>query len=60
MKIQILVIDEIYLLTNNVIDAMDHYLRNYSASEWNASLPLGGRQLVVSGELYQIEPYEER
>lgn len=54
--IRILVIDEISLIKRNEIEAIDFVLRKLTKTEEEAGLPLGGRQLIVAGDPFQLEP----
>lgn len=47
-----IVIDEISMVRADLLDAIDHKLRQYR----NPSLPLGGVQLVMIGDLQQLPP----
>ncbi len=54
-KIRVLIIDEISLLTAEVLDSIDAVLRDLAPTDMDSSLPLGGRQLVVAGDPFQLE-----
>ena len=50
--IDILVIDEISMVRADILDAIDDVLRRYR----NRSLPFGGVQLLMIGDLHQLAP----
>lgn len=50
--IDILVIDEISMVRADILDAIDEVLRRYR----NRSLPFGGVQLLMIGDLHQLAP----
>ncbi len=50
--LDLLVIDEISMVRADVLDAMDDVLRRYR----NRSLPFGGVQLLMIGDLHQLSP----
>lgn len=50
--IDLLVIDEISMVRADVLDAIDEVLRRYR----NRSLPFGGVQLLMIGDLHQLSP----
>ncbi len=52
MHLDVLIIDEISMVRPDVIDAIDYILR----SARNSALPLGGVQLVMFGDLFQLPP----
>lgn len=51
-KAQLLIIDEISMVRSDILDAMDVILRAYC----NRHLPFGGKQLLLVGDLFQLEP----
>lgn len=51
-SIDTIVIDEISMVRADILDAIDAKLRRYR----NASLPLGGVQLVMIGDIQQLPP----
>lgn len=51
-SLDLLVIDEISMVRSDLLDAVDSVLRNYRRS----SLPFGGVQLLMIGDLYQLTP----
>ncbi|SHI60887.1 Helicase [Mesonia phycicola] len=52
-KMDTLIIDEISMVRADVLDAIDYSLRKNTN---NLSLPFGGKQLVMIGDLFQLEP----
>ena len=50
--LDLLVIDEISMVRSDLLDAIDDVLRHYRRS----SLPFGGVQLLMIGDLYQLTP----
>lgn len=52
---QILILEEAFLLTSQMFDALDHVLRHLSPPHLR-TLPLGGRQIILAGDPYQLEP----
>lgn len=51
-SLDLLVIDEISMVRSDLLDAVDGVLRHYRRS----SLPFGGVQLLMIGDLYQLTP----
>ncbi len=51
-SLDLLVIDEISMVRSDLLDAIDDVLRHYRRS----SLPFGGVQLLMIGDLYQLTP----
>lgn len=51
-SLDLLVIDEISMVRSDLLDAVDSVLRHYRRS----SLPFGGVQLLMIGDLYQLTP----
>lgn len=51
-KVDIIIIDEVSMVRCDMLDEMDDVLRHYRKS----SLPFGGIQLVMFGDLYQLMP----
>lgn len=51
-SLDLLVIDEISMVRSDLLDAVDDVLRHYRRS----SLPFGGVQLLMIGDLYQLTP----
>lgn len=50
--LDLLVIDEVSMVRSDLLDAIDAVLRHYRRS----SLPFGGVQLLMIGDLYQLTP----
>lgn len=53
MDIDTVVIDEISMVRADVLDGIDLFLRRYGRSR---SLPFGGAQIILVGDLYQLPP----
>ena len=51
-KIELIIIDEISMCRADIIDAIDHCLR----ITCNNNQPFAGKQLLLVGDLYQLEP----
>lgn len=51
-SLDLLIIDEISMVRADVLDAIDNVLRRYRSS----SLPFGGLQLLMIGDLHQLPP----
>jgi hypothetical protein len=51
-SLDLLIIDEISMVRSDVLDAIDEVLRRYK----NRSLPFGGVQLLMIGDLQQLAP----
>lgn len=51
-KVDIIIIDEVSMVRCDMLDEVDDVLRHYRKS----SLPFGGVQLVMFGDLYQLMP----
>ena len=52
-NLELIIIDEISMVRADVIDFIDKVLRVYSR---NMREPFGGKQLLLFGDLYQLEP----
>lgn len=52
-EVELIVIDEISMVRADVIDFIDKVLRVYSR---NMRQPFGGKQLLLVGDMYQLEP----
>lgn len=52
-EIELIVIDEISMVRADIIDFIDKVLRVYSR---NMREPFGGKQLLLVGDIYQLEP----
>ena len=55
-KLELLVIDEVSMVRCDLMDAMDRFLRRNRGS----SLPFGGVQLLLIGDLFQLPPVVPR
>ena len=52
-QVELVIIDEISMVRADIIDAVDRILRVYSR---NLREPFGGKQLLLVGDVYQLEP----
>jgi tetratricopeptide (TPR) repeat protein len=52
-KLELVIIDEISMVRSDIIDAIDRILRVYSH---NLREPFGGKQLLLVGDVFQLEP----
>lgn len=52
-EVELIVIDEISMVRADIIDFIDKVLRVYSR---NMRQPFGGKQLLLVGDMYQLEP----
>ena len=52
-NVELVIIDEISMVRADVIDFIDRILRTYSQ---NMREPFGGKQLLLVGDVYQLEP----
>ncbi|MDR0938318.1 MAG: AAA family ATPase [Mediterranea sp.] len=52
-QIELVIIDEISMVRADIIDAIDRVLRVYSH---NLREPFGGKQLLLVGDVFQLEP----
>lgn len=52
-EVELIIIDEISMVRADIIDFIDKILRVYSR---NMREPFGGKQLLLVGDLYQLEP----
>ena len=52
LSLDTLIIDEVSMIRCDVMDAVDNILRHYRRS----SLPFGGLQVILFGDLYQLMP----
>ena len=52
-EVELIVIDEISMVRADIIDFIDKVLRIYSR---NMREPFGGKQLLLVGDMYQLEP----
>lgn len=51
--VELLIIDEISMVRPDIIDFIDRVLRSYSD---NKKEPFGGKQLLLVGDIFQLEP----
>lgn len=52
-ELELLIIDEISMVRADMLDFIDKVLRIYSG---NMREPFGGKQLLMVGDVYQLEP----
>ena len=52
-EVELIIIDEISMVRADIIDFIDRVLRIYSR---NMREPFGGKQLLLVGDIYQLEP----
>lgn len=52
-KTELIIIDEISMVRADIIDAIDRILRVYSR---NLRQPFGGKQILLVGDVFQLEP----
>lgn len=52
-ELELIIIDEISMVRADIIDFIDKVLRVYSR---NMSQPFGGKQLLLVGDIFQLEP----
>ncbi|WP_373799983.1 ATP-dependent DNA helicase [Bacteroides heparinolyticus] len=52
-ELELVIIDEISMVRADIIDAMDRILRVYSH---NLREPFGGKQILLVGDVFQLEP----
>ena len=52
-QVELIIIDEISMVRADMIDFMDRVLRVFSG---NMRFPFGGKQLLLAGDIYQLEP----
>lgn len=55
-RVDTIIIDEISMVRCDIIDGIDTVLRTAMKN----GLPFGGKQIIFSGDLYQLEPVVER
>lgn len=51
-KVDTIIVDEVSMVRCDIVDAMDRVLRKVMHS----NLPFGGKQMIFSGDMYQLEP----
>lgn len=56
-ELELLIIDEVSMLRVDILDFIDRVLRVYSG---NLQLPFGGKQLLMVGDVFQLEPVVKR
>lgn len=52
-ELELIIIDEISMVRSDIIDAVDRILRVYSK---NLRDPFGGKQILLVGDVFQLEP----
>lgn len=52
-EVELIIIDEISMVRADIIDFIDKILRVYAQ---NMRIPFGGKQLLLVGDMYQLEP----
>lgn len=52
-EVELIIIDEISMVRADIIDIIDKILRVYAH---NMRIPFGGKQLLLVGDMYQLEP----
>ena len=55
-KTQVLIIDEVSMLSSRTLDAIDRVSKLFKQNE----LPFGGMQIIFSGDFFQLPPVEKR
>ena len=60
LDLRVLVIDEISHMTCGMLDSVDGVLRELAVTSEKASLPFGGRQVVLVGDPFQLEAIPQR
>ena len=56
----VLVIDEVSMLSGELLDRIDELLRRLRTRAGQPTRPFGGIQLVLLGDFYQLSPIVER
>ncbi|WP_282038786.1 AAA family ATPase [Saccharicrinis aurantiacus] len=56
-ELELLIIDEVSMLRVDILDFIDRVLRIYSG---NKQVPFGGKQLLMVGDVFQLEPVVPR
>ncbi|MCM1311403.1 MAG: AAA family ATPase [Bacteroides sp.] len=56
-SVELIIIDEISMVRADIIDFVDRILRMYSG---NMRLPFGGKQMLLVGDVFQLEPVVTR
>lgn len=52
-ELELIIIDEVSMVRADIIDFIDRILRTYSG---NHRMPFGGKQLLLVGDIFQLEP----
>ena len=60
LDLRVLVIDEISHITCRMLDSVDGVLREFAVPSVMASLPFGGRHVVLAGDPFQLEAIPQR
>jgi len=55
-NLDLLIVDEISMVRADVFDGMDHFFR---INRFDKTLPFGGLQVILVGDLYQLSPVVE-
>nr|WP_321411896.1 AAA family ATPase [uncultured Carboxylicivirga sp.] len=56
-ELDLLIIDEVSMVRGDILDFIDRVLRVYTK---NMNLPFGGKQLLMVGDAFQLEPVVKR
>nr|WP_319399545.1 AAA family ATPase [uncultured Carboxylicivirga sp.] len=56
-ELDLLIIDEVSMVRGDILDFVDRVLRVYSK---NMNLPFGGKQVLMVGDAFQLEPVVKR
>lgn len=56
-EMDLLIIDEVSMVRGDILDFIDRVLRVYTK---NMNLPFGGKQLLMVGDVFQLEPVVKR
>ena len=56
-EMDLLIIDEVSMVRSDLLDFIDRVLRVYTK---NLNLPFGGKQLLMVGDVFQLEPVVKR
>ena len=54
-ELELIIIDEISMVRADIIDFIDRILRTYTG---NFRMPFGGKQMLLIGDVFQLEPVE--
>ena len=55
-RVDTIIVDEVSMVRCDIVDGIDRVLRKVMKND----LPFGGKQIIFSGDLYQLEPVLER